>query len=42
MDALHIAIALANKCELFVSTDPDFKDMKSLPMHWLNLSKLKK
>jgi len=38
MDAIHVAIAVKYDCELFVTTDPDFRTLKSIPLHWIDLS----
>lgn len=38
IDAIHIAIAVRYNCELFVTTDPDFRTLKSIPLHWIDLS----
>ncbi|MEW6234914.1 MAG: PIN domain-containing protein [Candidatus Omnitrophota bacterium] len=38
VDAIHIAIAVKHKCELFVTTDPDFRNLQSLPLQWIDLS----
>ncbi len=38
LDAIHVAFAAKYKCELFVTTDPDFRPLKSLPLYWIDLS----
>lgn len=37
MDAIHIAFALKYGCELFITTDSHFKNVKSIPVHWIDL-----
>ncbi len=37
MDAIHVALALQN-CKYFISTDSHFKNLKSLPTVWINLT----
>ncbi len=31
MDAIHVRIAVKHQCELFITTDPDFLNLKSPP-----------
>ncbi len=38
LDAIHVAFAINYECELFVTTDPDFRPLQSLPLHWIDLS----
>jgi len=38
MDAIHVALALQNQCKYFISTDSHFKNLKSLPTVWINLT----
>ena len=38
LDALHVAFAAKYNCGCSVTTDPDFKTLKSLPLHWIDLS----
>lgn len=37
LDAIHVAFAVNYECGLFVTTDPDFRSLKSLPLHWIDL-----
>jgi len=37
LDAIHVAFAVHYGCELFVTTDPDFRSLKSLPLHLIDL-----
>ncbi len=37
MDAVHVAFATAYQCELFVTTDLHYRNLKSLPLHWIDL-----
>ncbi len=39
-DATHAAFAVHYECELFVTTDPDFRTLQSLPLHWIDLSQV--
>lgn len=38
IDATHVAFAVKYQCELFVTTDWDFRSLQSLPLHWIDLS----
>ena len=38
LDAIHVAFALENHCGLFVTTDPHFKNLKVLPVEWIDLN----
>ncbi len=38
LDAIHVAFAVQYGCELFVTTDPHFRTLISLPLHWIDLS----
>ena len=38
LDAIHVAFAVEYECEIFVTTDPDFCTLQSLPLHWIDLS----
>ncbi len=38
MDAIHAAFAIGYGCELFVTTDADFRMFNKLPLHWIDLS----
>ncbi|HIE02169.1 MAG TPA: type II toxin-antitoxin system VapC family toxin [Thiotrichaceae bacterium] len=38
MDAIHVSIALHNKCRRFVSTDTHFQKLKVIPVTWIDLS----
>ncbi|MEW6236050.1 MAG: PIN domain-containing protein [Candidatus Omnitrophota bacterium] len=40
IDATHIAFAVKYGCELFVTTDPDFRTLQSLPLHFIDLSQI--
>ncbi|MFQ5639076.1 MAG: hypothetical protein ACE5IR_13925 [bacterium] len=37
LDAVHVAIAERNRCKLFVSTDPHFRNLKTVRPFWINL-----
>ena len=37
MDAIHVAFALKYGCELFVTTDTHFKNVKYIPVRWIDL-----
>lgn len=37
LDAIHVAFAVHYECGLFVTTDPDFRSLMSLPLHWIDL-----
>ncbi len=37
MDSVHLAIAKHHACERFVSTDPHFKNLKSVLSIWIDL-----
>lgn len=39
LDAIHVAFAIEYGCELFITTDPDFRFLKSLPVRWIDLSR---
>jgi predicted nucleic acid-binding protein len=39
MDAIHVAIALQHNCKCFISTDTHFKNLKVIPVKWIDLSK---
>lgn len=39
MDSVHLAIAKHHDCERFVSTDPHFKNLKSIHPIWIDLNK---
>jgi len=38
LDAVHVAFAVKYACELFITTDPDFRTLKSLPLLLIDLS----
>jgi hypothetical protein len=38
MDAIHVAIAVQHGCKRFVSTDTHFKNLKIMPVTWIDLS----
>lgn len=38
MDSIHIAFAVHYDCELFVTTDLDFRNVKSISIRWIELS----
>jgi len=38
IDAIHVAFAVEYNCELFVTTDPHFRTLQSLPLHIIDLS----
>ena len=38
IDAIHIAFAQHHQCELFVSSDPHFRSLKTLRPYWIDLS----
>lgn len=38
LDATHVAFAVHYGCKLFVTTDPDFLTLQSLPLHLIDLS----
>lgn len=38
MDAIHVAFAVAYDCQLFITTDPDFRNLTSMPLHLIDLS----
>lgn len=38
IDALHVAIAVHHDCQLFVSSDPHFRLLKTIRPHWIDLS----
>ncbi len=40
MDAVHVAFAVEYECELFVTTDPHYRTLKSLPLHFIDLSQV--
>lgn len=40
MDALHVALALHHGCKKFISTDPDFRNLLSIPVYWIDLSRI--
>jgi len=37
-DAIHVAIAKHHRCTLFVSSDPHFRNLRTLTSHWIDLS----
>ncbi len=37
-DATHVAFAVHYGCTLFVTTDPDFRTLQSLPLHLIDLN----
>jgi predicted nucleic acid-binding protein len=39
MDTIHVAIAKHYHCQLFVSSDPHFRDLKAITPYWIDLSK---
>ncbi|MCI0691589.1 PIN domain-containing protein [candidate division KSB1 bacterium] len=39
MDAIHVAIAEHHNCQLFVTSDPHFRNLKIVPPQLINLSK---
>jgi predicted nucleic acid-binding protein len=39
LDAVHTAIAKHYQCELLVTTDSDYLTVKSIPLHFIDLSK---
>jgi len=38
VDSIHVAIAKHYGCQFFVSSDPHFRDLKSIPPFWIDLS----
>ena len=38
IDALHVAIAAHYDCQLFVSSDPHFRSLKTIRPYWIDLS----
>ncbi len=40
MDAIHVAFAVHYECELFVTTDPHYRNLKCLPLHMIDLSQI--
>ena len=38
MDAVHLAFAAKYGCARLVTTDPHFKNLKTITPHWLDLS----
>lgn len=40
MDALHVAFALRYKCRCFVSTDPHFRNLKTVTPIWIDLGSI--
>ena len=38
IDALHVAIAVHYDCQLFVSSDPHFRSLKTIRPYWIDLS----
>jgi predicted nucleic acid-binding protein len=38
VDALHVAIAIHARCQLFVSTDPHFRGLNTITPYWIDLS----
>ena len=38
MDAIHVALAQQHQCELFVSSDPHFRSLKTIRPYWIDLS----
>ncbi len=38
MDAIHVALAQHHQCELFVSSDPHFRSLKTIRPYWIDLS----
>ena len=38
MDAVHVSIAVQHRCRRFISTDPNFKNLKIIPCTWINLA----
>lgn len=38
MDALHVALAVHYRCQLFVSSDPGFRTLNSITPDWIDLS----
>ena len=38
MDAIHVAIAVKNGCQCFVSTDKHFKNLKIISPVWIDLN----
>lgn len=37
MDAVHIALALHHHCQCIVSTDKHFRELKTIPVIWIDL-----
>lgn len=38
LDALHVTLAVHHSCELFVTSDPHFTNLKALAPLWIDLS----
>lgn len=38
IDAIHVALAQHHQCELFVSSDPHFRSLKTIHPYWIDLS----
>ena len=38
IDALHVSIAFHDHCQLFVTSDPHFRSLKTIRPYWIDLS----
>ncbi len=41
LDALHVSLAAHHGCEQFVTADTDFRNLKTIPVLWIDLSTVK-
>jgi predicted nucleic acid-binding protein len=38
LDAIHVAFAISGKCDCFVTADRDFRNLRSIPVRFIDLS----